>query len=68
MRIWWRSQWWPHEFIEPDPRVPDVCPSCGGLGYRLEELDEDRLPVTVPCECRSQKRKETDDTKNEARS
>jgi hypothetical protein len=36
---------WPWEEDAP----PGTCPECAGAGEVLEQIDEERLPVTVPC-------------------
>jgi len=31
-----------------------VCVHCDGLGYVMESIDDERLPVSVPCQwCRA---------------
>lgn len=41
---------WPYE---ESPHRAGVCPMCNGRGAVLERLDDDRFPVSVPCDhCR----------------
>lgn len=48
----------------PMPRT-GACPTCDGLGYTLETIDDERYPAKVPCyrcqqwcqTCRGYKRK-----------
>jgi hypothetical protein len=46
----WDGRLIPRALIEPDLNPPPgTCSRCGGLGSIPEQLDDDRLPVMVPC-------------------
>lgn len=36
---------WPHE-VDP---AKGACPTCAGAGHILEQFDEEKFPVPVPC-------------------
>lgn len=48
-----RFGWWGSRILDLDDfdllRDPHACVVCGGAGVVFESIDEERLPVAVPC-------------------
>ena len=51
MRVRFRGSLVPRVMFERDPRTvsPGCCSECLGVGYLLEQTDEDRPLEAVPC-------------------
>lgn len=46
----WDGKLFPRCLVTGGPVPEGACPQCGGIGSVPEQIDEDRLPVMVPCQ------------------